>query len=535
MRKKVTAASIIGGLGLLGLFVWLTGPQFLKELLTYGRTFDFFLLVLVIGGGPTIFFIIKAATNYDQINGWSTRSRNSKTPSTWKRNTLIASVIGLATIGYFGYLCVAVSYDSAKHYVSSIAVTHNAIPSFDSRAPYKVAIASSNKNMQNVTGTADVTKSIADQGKTGEWNTLIIRRGIGVGYEAVQVIKTPLYGAVQSSEVNFCSFDAAKAPLRFGGALVQNNLGRVLDWTLPLDVSYNSSDAYAYCDGSTPYVVIPLKQVNGFYGAWETPYGDATYNGKTGEIKVLTKASDIAKLPGSTYPLSLAATQREATQAVGSLGDYNWGSTGFQTTANDTNDPNAENDSEFQLKLTKTGGIGFVTPLTVRGDSTSIVGISVVNSKAYTQGVLNKVNIYEYAPSKTRQANSTVEANIKSTYAGSSAWASGIQVFEIVPAENGTWVASIGQSQNVIWRAVISSDSGNSITLYKNGQLVTNMSTDTTSASTAPSTGAGTTTTPTDSSNIVNGVDLTKLTPAQLQQLGQQILAELAKRSTPTK
>ncbi len=552
MNKKIriTLISVLV-FALLGLFIWLTGAQLAKAIFTTGRTFDFFLLLILVFTAVAIFFFMRGykqntrnnqgsnyygrSSGYDSPgSGRSKKSSVKETPTKTPADHHVAlywlgSITGVLGLALLVTFCVRVSYDSDHAYVSSIKTTTASVPSFDSRAPYKVAVESASRMMGSVTGTAETVKSVADLGKTGEWDTLIVRQGIGVGYQAVQVVSIPLYGAVNPSNVTFCYFNRS-AGLRFGGALIQNNLDRVLDWKLPLNVSYDTTDSYGICNGSTPEVIIPLKQVNGFYGAYETPYGVAIYNGKTGDITVTTNSATIAKIPGSTYPMSLVVAQRKATQAVGTLGDYLFGATGYQTTSvTDSSDPNAENDSEFKLRYTDNGNnsVAYVTPLTVRGSSSSIVGLAVSESRSFTPGQLNPYTVYRYNNNTNRQANSTVDKKIRDQFAVVQAgYAAGVRVFEVVPGASGSWVASIGENQVVSYRAIITQ--AGKITLYNSdGQEVDPNSANGTPLANTPSTSTGTVKLP---SNL-QGLDLAKLTNAQLEELSGAIVSELGSRS----
>jgi hypothetical protein len=97
-------------------------------------------------------------------------------------------------------------------------------------------------------------------------------------------------------------------------------------------------------------------------------------------------------------------------------------------------------------------------------------------------------------------------------------WASGLTVFEMVPAADGDWVASIGQTQSVVYRALLSAD-GSAVLLNSKGQEVTR-----TSGATADDEGGSVPAPAADS-------DLSTLTPSQLKELAGAILDELAGRA----
>jgi hypothetical protein len=449
---------------------------------------------------------------------------------------LVCIGIGAAgsSIGYVGAVLFAIGgiasivflpYAAAHKYADSVKEVSSSIPNYEQRYPYGPATQSSQRNLQNVTGNAQFTKSLPGESEHGTWNTAIVRRGIGVGYEVVQTMDTPLYGEIKSSEVKLCYFDQ-NASLRLDGFLPVNNLARAINWATPANVDFDETDVYSYCDGKTPIVVVPLKQVSGFFGATWSAYGDAVYNGKTGQLSILTDSDEIAKLKGSVYPLTLAEDTRNAYQASGDIWAFWQGRSGYETSSSDSDDPNAGNDAEFNLREKDSSRTDFVSPLTPRGSSKNIVALGVVDARKVVPGTRNTLVIHRYAGEQIRQATSAVENNIKADYTLDGAWASGLTVFEIVPEANGNWVASIGKTQTVAYRAYIDAK-GNTKLYDASGTLIAPIGSATETAPTGSDTGA-----PAANS------DLSKLTPAQLQQLGTEILKELARRqaggSTPS-
>lgn len=510
MSKKLTISLIAaGGAGIIALFVWLVGAQLFKFFFVYGRTFTIFFAMMIAIAALVFFLFNRGVAVSDSYS-------NNASPAKWYWAGSLAIVGGVALIIL---LSIRVGYDSERQYIDSASITESTegvAPDYNPRAPYDIAVAGSKANMGSTVGQPQTTKSVADSGENGEWNTLIVRQGFGVGYESAQTVKTPLFNSVNSSDVTFCRFDADKAPLRFGGALIQNNLSRVLDWMLPFEVTYDSADSYAYCDGDTPYVVIPLKQMNSWYAAYETPYGVLTYNGATGEFTTITDSEEIAKIPGSTYPLSLGETQRRSLNAVGELGDYLFGTVGYQTSG-------GGNISEFQLVNSETDEINFVTPLTPRGQSTSIVGLSVINAKSFTPGELNPIDIYLYPANKPSKSNDLKAQDLRNSYQNLLAFVNDkVDIFEIVPGENGEWVASIGSAQATIYRAVFTVDGD--ITLYNSAGEEVSRTAINGEPDSDDGEGDG------GSGVITPDTDLSELTPAQLRELARQIIDELERR-----
>lgn len=492
--------------GLVGLWFWLQGAQFFRFISTDWRAAAPVIILAIIA----IVSVFVWVFSFERGNG---------------RSSGISGAVALLTIVLTVFFWVKLPYDTNRQYVDDVKVSAAESPSFEERAPFDVAARSSSRNLQNTTGTAQATKSLADQGETGQWNTLVIRRGVNVGYESVQSINTPLYGVVPASAVTLCTFNH-DAQLRLDGILPHNNLARAIFWNTPMDVNFSGGDVYSYCDGKAPYVVVPLKTLEGFYAPQWKAYGVAVYNGSTGELSIITDSKEIAKIPGPVYPISLATTQREAYVTSGTWWEYVIGTAGYETTAKDADDPNGSNNSEFALRGSSEKGVSYVTPLTPRGDSTTIVGLSTIEADVVETGKRNPLNVYTLENSKTRQANSSVADDIGTKYSWMPEFASTkIHIFEIVPGADGSWVASIGREQSVIYRAVIESD--RSITLYNSrGETVTQANPGGTVADDG-------TVAPAPATSSVG--DLDSMTPDELQALGNEILKKLAEKATTAK
>jgi hypothetical protein len=463
------------------------------------------------GAYVAIPLIVGAIVLLVAIVGWSTDRRAIG----WSAGTVFV-LGGLATVAF---AWVPHNYQVDRLYVGDVKTINHTAPSFGERTPFDIASTSSSKNLGNTTGTAVGVKSLNDEGDHGLWNALVIRRGFGVGYESVQVQDIPLYGEATPSDVKTCNFDR-DSKLRLGGVLWGNDLRRAIYAKTPSNVTFDDNDAYGFCDKGTSKVVVPLTEVNGFWTASENFYGDAVYDGKTGKLSITQSEKTIGALPGPVYPQSLAATQRSALRALGSFSDYWFDRAGYSDTSDDDGNPDSFNPTEMGLRQQSTGHATYVTPLTPPGSSTSVVALSVVDASIGAPGDRNHVQVFKYDKSNARQANSSVASSIKQNSSWLTGWASGLKIFEIVPAKKDEWVASIGQSQGVVYRAVVNAD-GKSTLFDEDGNVVTSTGTHA-AADSKPSAGS--------TAGATNG-DLSKMTPNQLQDLATQVLAELAKRA----
>lgn len=402
--------------------------------------------------------------------------------------------VAIATLLGMSYLRAHALYEASHARYTDDAASL----SFEARAPYDVASEVSSRYLGDNVGT--LTGKVKSIPSRGEYTTSITRRGWNKGYGAVQVMKLPTLGTATNADVSFCDY-SPKARLKLGGILPTNGLGIALAHRTSPSTLWEQSDAFAVCDHGTPKLYIPLTRLKGWLIPIRVPAGVAVYNGRTGKLT-------IDRHPGATglpvYPKSVAAAQRESTHASAGLFGYLFNRAGFRSSDNsDSHDPNASNPTEFSLSTTA-GQSQLVTPLTPPGSSSSIVAVSTIRSDQVHAGTLAALAIHRFSASQTRQANSTEAANIISSKL-SGYKASGLTVFEIIPAANGTWAASIGKSQSILYRAEIDPD-GN-ITLRS-----------------ADGDDSGTTTTPTTGS----GTPLDKMTDAQLHAYIDQLLTQAA-------
>lgn len=358
------------------------------------------------------------------------------------------AVIGLGSLIFQPYL-----NDRAVYQASAVEITEDADSlSFAERVPFDVASAVSNRSLGDTQG--DATGRIKTVPSDSTYTTSVIRRGIAKGYESVQVMDLPMYGSFNFSEnVKFCAYNE-NANLRLGGGWFNNNMEMrayrkvsALNPTVRIDYD----DAFAVCDGEVPMLYMPAtKLVWKGVAAYRVPAGVVTYNGSNGEFN-FEKNMEVDGI--SIYPISLAYEQRSSTRASGNLIDYWRGVVGWEGTDKDADDVNSGNSTEFSMaSADDSSKTAYVTPLTPRGGSTSVVGLSTVDSHKVEYGKLNPLVIHSY--SSPRQAPSTISSDLISTeFEGYRA--QGLTVFEVVPSRDGNWTVSIGKNQSILYRAVI--------------------------------------------------------------------------------
>lgn len=359
------------------------------------------------------------------------------------------ALAGIAFIGGAWFM----GYQRAEHHASTIKVEqmdekNSQLPSFAQRQPFQIAEAVSNRTLGDSTG--DTTGTLKAIPSKENFTTSVRKRGFLDGYESVQSVKVAPFGTTSNQNVSFCKYDE-KAKLRLTDTAVFNSLGREIHHKAGFNVYLDDKDAFAVCEGDNPYLYVPLTSRRGFF-ATRTFGGVAIYNGKTGELKIEKDYDG----PYPVYPASLAQMQRESSSHLGSFWDYLFKRAGFEDTSKDENDPNKPYNADFVLSDARKENSYYVTPLTPRGSSDSIVALgSLEGNKGLHAGQTQGYTIYKYAEGKSHAANSAVSASITGDIlAGYKS--SGLSVYEVVPAEDGTWTASVGREQTVLYRAKVS-------------------------------------------------------------------------------
>lgn len=489
---KVAGGVVIGGVvvAILGVYAWVWGLNFLHFFTTHWRESTPFWFWFVIG---LVGLIGVMASE--------------------KKRIIFGSIIAASVI--FGILfTVPANYNRLNaYYNASVTYEDGMASSYEERSPFEVAQRTSAGNLMNHTGNIQETKALPSEGDHGNWNSLLTTRGPFQGYEAVQNSDYPLFNTPNpQTDIKFCEFDRNNT-LRNDGSMPHNNLSRSIYGMVPLNVDYNAGDIYSYCNAEgEPVVVVPLSQIDGFFYPTWSYYGIATYNGKTGALDVMTDKDEINEVPGPVYPMSLAAIQRESITAGGDFWSYFFGTFGYVS---------ATDNAEVNLRSVDDGSY-YVTSMSPRGSSSSVVAVAEVSSDTVSGDKYNPLVLNIFPNAKERSANSTLRDQIFSDYAYMPDFNnSEVEVFEITAGKDGSWVASIGRSQSVMYRAYISSS--NEITLVnKNGTVIAK-------GNVAPETGNGepgeVTVTP------VPGSDLSGLSTDELKQLGNAVMDELAKRS----
>ncbi len=419
-------------------------------------------------------------------------------------------IAGVLLVLGFVYGMTIQGYLEAHAYSERAIQTSNETTSFYDRTPWVVGNSYASRGQGDDVGDrGDVNHvPVLAAGESSRYTTVITARGFmgNMGYSVVREYDLPKVGRLPDNIAHSCAFAEGNG-LRWGATWPWRSLDFAISFKNPL-LHWDGSDMYGYCKGDKPIVVMPLWKYDGFLVVTKVPAGAAVYD--ENGLRILSPGElESEKIEGLTYPQSLVTVQRQALGGMGTLQEWFSGSVGYDVTDKDHEDANAENNTEFSLVGTD-NTLYSVTPLTPRGSSQSITALMVapgrqVNGDNLKYRIETKVNL---------AATSTILTNIKSaSVAGdmewTTRWASGMKVYEIVPAQNGHWVASIGLGQEVSYRADIAPDGA--ITVVKLNSVGT-------PEATSPSV------------TVTNGKDLASMSNEELLNLIRKAAEELSSR-----
>lgn len=449
---------------------------------------------------------------------------------------VVLAIIGGIFVGAFR------PYYAAKGYLDEVTTIEDTT-SYADRAPWIVAETYGSRDQGDVIGDRDGMHYVpapqnaeaADGKGTSRYTALVRdRSALGMaGYQAIQTMEMPTTGNIPKGASTYCDI-----PSDMDKKLGMTWPWHSLSWSIhaqKANAHYDKDDAYGYCQGADPVIVVPLWKYEGFLNPRKVPDGAAVYT--TDGLRILSAKQLVSeKIQGPTYPRSVAVKQREALNAGSGLSDW-WGSRyGYDPTtktqdAKDSgdeqseedkeavDDANAENATEFTM-ISTDGQMQYVTPLTPRGSSESIVAISAIPAQQGTDaGII--LNTSTDLPATSTIETAVKESSVNGDDSWATRWSSGMGVYEILPGQDGHWVASIGQGQAVSYRADIAPDGTVVVTNSVTGQ-----------SSNTPDTGAETEAPaeeqPTGTAS--SGKPLSEMTEAELLETIQKATEELQKR-----
>ncbi|MGO4956781.1 hypothetical protein ACTQ49_05835 [Luteococcus sp. Sow4_B9] len=432
-------------------------------------------------------------------------SRNKKLLSALATLTVLLAILAIAYPLVFGH------YARAKAYSHIAAKDATTVSSYQDRAPWLVANNLAARDQGDNVGSLGRVAYVpdAEQKGTSRYATIITgRSAVGMqGYQSIREFNLPAVGPLGSGMSSSCLVPSEMG-LRLGSFWPHRSLDRAIHNKSPFS-HYDEADAYGYCDGSKPVVVVPLTRWSGLLVPTKVPAGAAVYS--PDGLRILS-GEELAKekIEGPTMPASLSRDRREGLRGTGTYADWWSKRSGYDATDKDEDDANAGNTGEFTL-VTVDGAMRHVTPLTPRGSSQTIV--ATLTGPAQQDGTEQDHEMTIETKAK-QQATSTLENTIRSASVDSdpewaTRWSAGMRVYEIVPAKDGHWAASIGMGQTVNYRADISPEGA--VTVSRTDRPKT-------------------TDTP-ESTTVQTNKPLSEMTEAELVQVIKQATDELAKRA----
>lgn len=396
----------------------------------------------------------------------------------WRSKSVTASIVimAVAVLGALAYSIFRYTYE-VQHSYAVEAKTVETTTDYADRAPWVVAnnfaqrdqgdIIGDRLDAHNVPASADASAAGGDG--TSRYTVLIKGRGfLGMaGYEGIQTMSMPTTGPIPAGASGYCEMPDSMDK-RIGNLWHNHNLTPSIAAKRP-NVHFNPDDMYGYCDADgKPIVVIPLFEYNGLWHVTKAPAGVATYTEDGVEVYDADEVADLG-LAGPTYPRSLAIMQRKSINAGGTWGQWFGSVYGYETTDKDDDDANKGNTTEFTL-IDGNGETQYVTPLTPRGSSQSLTAVlSVSATQTGSQRNPVVVNTSTDLPATSNIMTSIKESSVRGDNRWTTRWSVGMTVYEILPGQNGHWVASIGQGQAVSYRADIAPDGSVTVTNTETG------------------------------------------------------------------
>ncbi|HEX9088370.1 MAG TPA: hypothetical protein VF867_12685 [Arthrobacter sp.] len=497
--KNSTKTGIAGTLGVLAIIGLplldpLTRARFINGWVIQGG-FPLLLVVLIVAGAAVAVF---------------------------KERLGVAILIGvLGVVGLIGY-GNARAYNTALAYASTVHVSNDPMPTLKERAPFLVAERQASSNLSGINGQIGATDYLAD---SNHYSTLVDRKGpFNPGYAAIINQSIELTGQASGKP---CLFDEKNAGQRMDG-MFGNSLTRDIASKDSMLIA-KKDDAWGYCDGDAPKIVVPVTKLNGWITPVEVPAGVAIYDGKTGNLEIRSdiKAGD---LPGPAVGVSYVKLVNASMATLN--GDW-WsmvtGQSGITDEVKDSNDPNKDNHSEFSLALKGAPGSVYASPFTSRASSRAIEDIALLESGHVKAGESPKVTLYHLE--NPRQSNAATADKIKADYSSLNGWATGLSVQEVIPVSHDEWAASIGLNQNVVYRVLVKSDGSSCLTNADGAPIrCIDASGKTAGANGAPATDAGSGAAPTGAAAQVGS-----LSNEDLGKLQDAVTKEVLKRLSATK
>lgn len=376
------------------------------------------------------------------------------------------AILGIAWIGFCVYTGLTAGYHSAqKMYAAGVTIVDDGQGNYELRTPYEVAKSARDQNVGDIAGVdADNLGTPRHVGDT--WTNLVQQKSRYRGYSEVMVRE-------DDGTYTRCAYEDDDSGVRFGGRF-GHNLGRPLTAAIVAkfghfsSVQWDKGDVFGTCVDGKPVILIPLTQRVGHWYTYKVPAGTAMLD-SDGSVTI---PSDL-DVDGPLFPISLAEDLRESTYASGSWWSYlKAHRDGYEPA--DSVGEEGNNVSEFALQREDGTGSDYLTALTRRAGSQSIVAVSAVDASTVTPGALNPLVIHDVPDSaglRSRLSETLATFQTVQVLATKKA-----ELVELAPVKDDEWVATLGiETQGVItpmYRITIPDEGDACLSDFKTGTVL---------------------------------------------------------------
>ncbi|MFV0450686.1 MAG: hypothetical protein ACK5LS_00340 [Propioniciclava sp.] len=184
--------------------------------------------------------------------------------------------VGIGVVGLVALAGTVIGgpYTTQSIYSRSVVVSDEPAPSLDGRLPYVIA--------QQFTANKVLTPGDVDPANTtyttGGYTTPVDARTLLKQYTEVVTLVDNDAGGFDADNCAFAP-EADRSLIGLFGHNLARPIIRDRWWTI-----IDRSDDYWFCDGETPYAVVPVKGLSGVWPVVEVPVGVYVYNGTTAEL-----------------------------------------------------------------------------------------------------------------------------------------------------------------------------------------------------------------------------------------------------------
>jgi hypothetical protein len=359
----------------------------------------------------------------------------------------ITAVVVIAVVGGIAVIpsAIAGGFHRQVQHEATVREEPGTQPSYNWRQPWSTAAKSALSRAGNVVGDIDTDTTTYLPGQDS-YSTPVVARGLIAGYGQV-ITQSP-----GRSTAQVCDFERqVPRPGGWFGFSLMRAVARV-----DAGVAYQADDVWAYCDSDdVAHLVVPVTRYAGFPESHRVPAGVVIFDGDGARLATDVEPGD---LPGPVYPMSLAAAQRASTVAADGWWSKFRNRAGYETTTGTADEadesagegedaadqPDATNPSELLLARASGRGWDYVTALTPRGASSSVIAVATVRADSVSAGQLNDVDLFVL--DEARMGNRALAQDVESKFPELNWRGNDLTVKEVLPTSAGVWTATVANA-----------------------------------------------------------------------------------------